>query len=480
MTPGRLLIAITLLAAALRFATIDVQSIWLDESATIALVGRGLSGMLSHLSSSESSPPLYYVLVWLWTKAFGSGPIAFRTFSALVGTLTIPVMYLAGRRTSTRVGLWAAALAAVNPAMYYYSQEARCYALLILFSAIAFVLWQSVLEQPSGRRLAGWAAASILAVLTHYFAGFLFVPEAIILVWRLGWRRTVAPIGAVVLVGVALVPLAISEVGNGRKSEWIQTSSLPSRIAETVKQYLVGLYGPLEVVSAAVVGLLAAAAVLLVLRRGGSTERRTAAGAAIVGGVALLLPLLPAAAHVLDVFDGRNVIAVWVPCAILVSIGLGIERARRSGALVGSALCAVSLAVIVAINAIPAYQRDNWRGAAAALPASPTGGRAVFGEDNSSLPLSIYLPNVKSLRKGALSVQEVDVITLRTRRTGRSPAPPTIVKQAPHGFRLAGLTATESYAVVRFVAPRPTFTTVAALRHVARISNGEVSLQRHA
>lgn len=477
LTPRRVLIAITLFAAALRFATIDVQSIWLDESATIALVHRGLSGMLSHLSSSESAPPLYYVLVWLWTKVLGSGPIAFRTFSALAGTLTIPVLYLAGRRTSARAGLWAAALAAVNPAMYYYSQEARCYMLLIFFSALAFVLWQSVLDEPTGRRLAGWAAASILAVLTHYFAAFLFVPEAIVLIRRLGWRRTTPPIAAVAFVGLALVPLAVSELGNGHKSEWIQTSSLASRIAETAKQFMVGLYSPVEIFSTAVMGLLAAGAVLLLMRRGDSRERATAADAAIVGVAALLLPLLPAIAHVLDVFDGRNVIAVWIPWAVLIAIGLGIKRSGRAGAALGVALCGASLAVVVAINAIPGYQRDNWRGAAAALPTLPSGGRAVLSEENSSLPLSIYLPGVQSLRRGALTVEEVDVVTLRNRRTGRSPSPPATVGSPPPGFRLAGITATESYAVSRFRAPRATATTVARLRQAAHIPDGEVSLQ---
>jgi uncharacterized membrane protein len=180
-------VGLTVLAAALRFATLDVQSIWLDESATIILVRRGFSGMLTHLSSSESAPPLYYVLAWAWTKVFGVGALGFRSLSALAGTLTIPLMYLAGRRISPRVGVWAATFAAVNPAMYYYSQEARAYALLILFSAAAFVVWQRTLDTPTGRNLALWAAMSILAVLTHYFAAFLFLPEAWILARRLGW-----------------------------------------------------------------------------------------------------------------------------------------------------------------------------------------------------------------------------------------------------------------------------------------------------
>src|SRR4029077_15466227 len=186
-SPLPIVLALTALAAILRFATLDVQSIWLDESATMILVHRGLGGLLSHLSASAPAPPLYYMLVWAWTKVFGAGPLGFRSFSALIGTLTVPVMYLAGRRISPRVGLWAATLTVVNPAMYYYSQEARAYALLILFSAAAFVLWQRALQAPDTRRLLLWSGLSILALLTHYFAVFLFIPEAALLVSRLGW-----------------------------------------------------------------------------------------------------------------------------------------------------------------------------------------------------------------------------------------------------------------------------------------------------
>src|SRR5271168_203558 len=125
--PVQIVIALTVLAAVLRFSTLDVQSAWLDESSTILLVRRSLTGMFSHLYNEET-PPLYFVLVWFWTRLFGVGVIGFRSLSALVGTVTIPVMYAVGRRISPRVGLWAAALMTVNPAMYYYSQEARCYA----------------------------------------------------------------------------------------------------------------------------------------------------------------------------------------------------------------------------------------------------------------------------------------------------------------------------------------------------------------
>src|SRR5262249_18372677 len=139
--------ALTLAGAALRFGTLDVQSIWGDEAITIALVHRTFGSMLSHLSSSESAPPLYYVLAWIWTKVFGTGPVAFRTLSALAGTITIPLVWACGREVSDRVAGWAGALAVVSPAMYYYSQEARVYALLIMFCAAAFLFFQRALTR---------------------------------------------------------------------------------------------------------------------------------------------------------------------------------------------------------------------------------------------------------------------------------------------------------------------------------------------
>jgi 4-amino-4-deoxy-L-arabinose transferase-like glycosyltransferase len=469
-------LSLTLGGAALRFATLNVQSIWLDESATIVLVRRGLSGMLSHLASSESAPPLYYVLVWAWTQLFGAGPLGFRSFSALVGTLTIPVMYAAGRRLSTRAGLWAAALTAVNPAMYYYSQEARAYALVILLCAAAVVLWQRALEAPSPRNLWLWAALSSLALLTHYFAAFLFVPEALILGRRLGWRRVLAPSGAVALVGVALVPLALRQRADG-KTAWIEAASLTSRAGESAKQFLVGLYGPLEILTALLSALLVAGALALLLRRGEGHERRGARDMAILASAGLALPLLLAITHLVDVFDGRNVIAAWVPCAVLIAAGLGVARAPRAGTALGLCLCAIWLAVVAAVNAIPGYQRDDWRGAAASLPAA-TPGRVIVSEENASIPLSVYLPAINPTESASVTTRELDFITLRTRRTGRSPLPPLVVSSAPPGFRPAGVHRSETYAISRFLAPHATSVTVATLRRVSGEPKAEVIVQR--
>jgi mannosyltransferase len=86
---GLVLAALTVLAALLRFPTLDTQSFWFDEAVTVTLVRDSLSGMLGALPDLESTPPLYYVLAWLWARAFGTGEIGLRSLSALLGTATL-------------------------------------------------------------------------------------------------------------------------------------------------------------------------------------------------------------------------------------------------------------------------------------------------------------------------------------------------------------------------------------------------------
>jgi mannosyltransferase len=470
-----LVVALTLLGAALRFSTLNVQSIWQDEAATLILVHRGLTGTLSHLSASESSPPLYYVLVWLWTRLFGAGPLGFRSFSALVGCATIPAMYFAGRQVSTRVGVWAAVLTTVNPAMYYYSQEARDYGLLVLFSAIAYTLWQRALREPSARHLAQWAFLSALALLTHYFAVFLFLPQAWILARRAGWRRVWAPVAAVVLVGAALVPLAASQRASG-KVDWIEEASLPSRIGETAKLFFVGVYGPVEILLAAVGALFAAGVLVLLYKRGDRRELEGARDAALVLAGAFAVPLALAATHAVDVYDGRNVIGNWVPFALLLACGLGITRAPRATAALGGGLVTLSLAVIAAINLIPAYQRDDWRGVAHALGSGRVG-RVIVSERFGEATLSIYLPEVRATSARTVLTREVAYVSLRVRHTGGAPSPAPLPTRAPAGFHLAGVTRSEAFAVARYLAPRATVIATRALPRISPEAATEVIIQ---
>src|SRR5437764_6826676 len=193
--------AITVAGAVIRFATLGVQSYWLDEAATVQLMHKGLHAMLAGVVRGESTPPLYYCVAWLWAKVFGTGEVGLRSLSAVLGTATIPVAFLLGRRVAgPRAGLVAAALCAFSPLLMWYSQEARSYALLVLLSGLTLLAMLAVLERPSPRRLALWALVAAAALATHYFAGFLIGAEAAWLPWRAQPRCLArVAIGAVVV-----------------------------------------------------------------------------------------------------------------------------------------------------------------------------------------------------------------------------------------------------------------------------------------
>ena len=73
-------------AAALRFASLGIQSYHHDEVITAMRVLPGSFGhMLHEVRVSESNPPLYYVLAWGWSQLFGLGEVGLRSLSALFG-----------------------------------------------------------------------------------------------------------------------------------------------------------------------------------------------------------------------------------------------------------------------------------------------------------------------------------------------------------------------------------------------------------
>src|SRR3954453_16948206 len=213
------LLVIALAGALLRFLTIDHQSYDHDEAVTVGRVLHASFGATMHVvANGERSPPLYYSLAWLWSKIFGTGEVGLRALSAVIGTLLIPVAYFAARRfASSRAGLLAAALVALNPYLLWYSQEARSYGLFVLFSALGLLFFADSLERSRSRDLALWAAASALAVWSQSVGPFLIAPHALWLLYaRWRQRSTAIAVGAFVIVGLALVPLAVHQEGSGR------------------------------------------------------------------------------------------------------------------------------------------------------------------------------------------------------------------------------------------------------------------------
>jgi Dolichyl-phosphate-mannose-protein mannosyltransferase len=393
--------AITVAAAALRFATLGDQSLDHDETVTAARVLHGdFFRSMGVVVRGERSPPLYYALIWLWSRGWGTGVVALRSLSAVLGTLTVVVAYLAGREfAARRAGLIAALLVAVNPYLIWYSQEARSYGALVMFGTLGLYFFARARRGQARRSLLGWAVASGLALLTHYFAVFFIVPEALLLLlWSAPARRraTIAAVAAVALVGLALAPLAVVQEGAGRGNGF--TLFPVTQRAETALVKYVTVEGaapqagilsttPVERELGLIAAGLVLLAILLVSVRGSPSERR---GAAAAGGVAVAafgVPLLMAWSG-FDFVDPRNLIGAVVPALVALGIAMSV-RGAGVGALCVAGCVALFAYGLHAEATTPAMQRHDWQAAASTLPKRHAAELYVVPQDGRT-PLMYY------------------------------------------------------------------------------------------
>jgi 4-amino-4-deoxy-L-arabinose transferase-like glycosyltransferase len=460
---------LTLVAAVIRLPTLAAQSFWLDEAYTVHLVRMSFGGMLHAIPRTESTPPLYYALAWVWTHVFGVSEFGLRSLSALAGIVTVPVAYAATRRLAgARAAAICGLLLAVSPIMVWFSQEARAYALATLLSAVTVLCVVGWLLERRTRWLAGWAVAAALGLLTHYFVVFIVAPEVVVLWWhgrpgRPGLdRRLAAATGLVAVVGAALIPLALAQRGTGH-ADYIAHGSLQTRILQAPKQLLVGYASPGQVAAAvaATALVLAGAAWPLVRNR---AARRRAAIPLSVGVAGVVVPVLLALAGI-DFLDTRNLLPALPPLVMAASIGFAASLPPVAARSVAVVLAALLLVIVIRVDLNPVYQRDNWRGAAQAVGSSPTARALVVTPGSGLTALQAYLPRLGPLT-APVAVRQIDVIAIPQQVTGAGigiPPRPAAPLPVPAGFRLTRAVAARTYSVLVYRSPAPVLVTPQSL-----------------
>lgn len=424
-----LVAGLTVLAAALRFATLGVQSYHHDEVVTASRILRAGFGHAMHeVWAGESTPPVFYAIAWVWTQLVGTGEYGLRTISAVAGVLTVPVAYLIGvELRGRRAGLWAAALVAVNPMMLWYSQEARAYALVALFGAISVLYWLRAERSGARRDFVWWGVWSGLAIATHYFVAFPILAEALMLMRRRGLRASLIGLLILAACAIAVAPVAIHQMSLGH-ADWIGDFSLGHRLWETATTFVVGETGdiiarPERPWLAFVPLALTLGALALLLRRGARRERLAAGRPLLLVaagiGIPVALALIEASK---DFVLARNLIPALVPLLAAVGIAIASPATRRLGTAVGALLVAYSLGFCILASTDEQFQRPNWSAVAEHI-GDPHGPRATVTWTLGEAPLRYYLSTgaiqVRAKERYDWLVKEVDFVS-----DGTVPAPP--------------------------------------------------------
>lgn len=223
------LLLIILVGMVLRGYGISDKSLWMDElySASVSDPDNSLA-VVFHKTVEDVHPPFYQILLWLIFKVFGYGELAGRVFSAAMGVLVIPTIFLLGKKLfDSWVGIYAALLVSVNFYLVMLSQDGRSYQLLVFLVISSFLAFLYLIERKDLKSTVVYAVLGSMLVNTHYFGFFPVMTQAVLLFYfsvRAGFDKQLFKMGctAGVVIAASLAPIAMYIVANfERTSNWI-------------------------------------------------------------------------------------------------------------------------------------------------------------------------------------------------------------------------------------------------------------------
>ena len=186
-----LLLGLLITGWGLRIHRLGDKSVWWDEGWSVWVSRHSFVGILQEVGH-DVHPPLYFWLLHAWRWGSGDSEFGLRALSALLGVLTIAVVYRLGRVVNGRVtGLLAALFITIARFSIAWSQEIRMYALVSLLAVLG--VWAAIRVWDKGRSI-HWLAY-ILSMIGGLFSLYLFfpIPLAINIAWLWVYKHAERP-----------------------------------------------------------------------------------------------------------------------------------------------------------------------------------------------------------------------------------------------------------------------------------------------
>lgn len=212
------LLGVILLAAWLRFSEIATlpPGMHFDLAFNAFDIARlYLSDWRIFFPANTGREPLYIYFQALVTLAFGLTPFALQLTSALIGVVTIPLLYRFTFRlySSRTIAFLAALFAAISFWHIFYSRLGLRVILLVPFTILCFwMLWEAVTRLEM-RFFAATGVALALAQYTYLAARLIPIALAIVFFWALWTDRTNAKVylrgGAIAALVAILLTLPL-------------------------------------------------------------------------------------------------------------------------------------------------------------------------------------------------------------------------------------------------------------------------------
>lgn len=437
--------AIVVVAGALRFASIESRSLWFDEAYSLRMARRPLREIVVVAGREDTHPPLYYLALSGWIRAFGTGEAGLRSLGAVASTLAVGGTWWLGRRLGgPMVGATAAFLAAVAPLQVLAAQEARMYPLLGLLTLCS---WAMLLLAVDGRRGAwvGYVLASALALYTHYFAFLTLAGQGLFVLAaaRRLWRPWAASLLASAVLYLPWLPYLAQTYVSGRGSPFFR----PPVGAETITSLLglwafgghaFGFDGYFGGATASVAAQAAIVVPFVALAAAGAVWLRSRPPALwlVAGYLAVPVALAFAVSLRQNIFYARYFSYVYPAVAVLLAAGMVriaevVVPAARRAVVLGLALVSLgfSAPVLHDIYTDPRLSHFDWRGAAGLVAREAGSGDLIL-----LVPAIGYLP-FTYYYKGPQRIVPLNPRELLDIRRGRPPEDPAVEERSRALFR---------------------------------------------
>jgi mannosyltransferase len=361
--------ALSLAALALRLWRIDT-SLWVDEVITaVYFVRLPVAGIVSSFPN-QNQHLLYSLAAHASVSLFGESSFALRLPAALMGVASIPALYLLGRRVGGEItALAAAALLAFSYHHIWFSQNARGYTGLLLFSILGTWFWLALLRRDSPGDRVGFVIANVLGFAAHLTMIFVVAAQVLthaVILGRSGpraWRAALWPYVLSATLTGQVYALSLPEflrTGLGevsRPSDWTSPIWL---LRATLASFGAGAVGLIVVAAGAFVALIGIV----------SLSRRSRPAAAV-----FVLPILLGGASLIA--SGHNLwprffffgmgfgLLIAMEGAIVIARHaaerLGQERFAREAGV--AAACLFVLASAATVPRVYAYPKQDFTGA---------------------------------------------------------------------------------------------------------------------
>ena len=379
-----IMIGITLLGTLLRLLLLDRQNIAFDESFSLVVGLADWPTLFQAILSDGVHPPFFYILHKGALTLWGVSEFGQRFSAAVLSLISIPLCYRGGRIIfNQRVGLLAALLLALNPLHVWLAQEARMYSLLGALTIVSMMAFWQAIRTGHRRYWVLQVVANSLIFVVHYF-GFVtpIIQFAFIILTFQRNHRSLRP--WTVTQAIAFVPLLPWLIATATRE--VQTFGIGFLVWPTISDLLV-TYWNLTIGSS---NLFWPASILVI----------------VISCVALVIALRPIAPHKIWLKQARLLIGLWVllpplitwlisqrhsfyadryfsfvipGLVLLLAFGAGrITESSWRTLLISGLVLANIYGLVITTYLDPAFQKDDWRNAAAYVSQNEQSGDVIL------------------------------------------------------------------------------------------------------